>query len=399
MNSTKSRIHSALAPVRALFVSDGREGLLLMAVALGAMALANSNWSESYEALFHSPLPWTPVSKLANLHLWINDAAMVLFFFVVGLEVKRELVEGDLANRKSRRLPLIAAASGMAIPAVVFVVVVGDEPLLTRGWAIPAATDIAFAVGVLGLLGRRVPTSLRLFLLTVAIVDDIGAVIVIALFYTAQIEVGWFLTAVGVAAGLALLNMRRVDSLWSYVAGAVLLWLCVLHSGVHATIAGVVAALAVPMQRRDRSPLLARVEHRLASWSAYLVVPVFAFANAGVDLRGMRLETAWAPLPLGIAAGLFLGKQAGIFAAVAGARRLGIARPPRGATWLQIWGVSVLCGIGFTMSLFIAALAFSGHAELFDQAKLGVLGGTLLSLVTGYTILRFAPQATAAAPR
>ncbi len=396
MSSVKSKVRAAIAPVRALFVSDGREGLLLMAVAVVAMALANSSWSEGYEAVFHAPLGWTPVPKLANLHLWINDAVMVLFFFVVGLEVKREMVEGDLAHRKSRRLPLIAAASGMAIPAVIFVAVVGNDPLLARGWAIPAATDIAFAVGVLGLLGSRVPASLRLFLLTVAIVDDIGAVIVIALFYTAQIKVTWLLAAVAVTAGLALLNMRRVDSLWPYAAGAVLLWLCVLHSGVHATIGGVVAALTVPMQRRDRAPLLARVEHGLAPWSAFLVVPVFALANAGVDLRGMGLSALWAPLPLGISAGLFLGKQVGILAAIAGAQRLGIARPPRGATWLQIWGVSVLCGIGFTMSLFIAALAFAGHAELFEQAKLGVLGGTLLSLVTGYAILRLAPQPNAA---
>jgi len=396
MSSVQFKVRAAIAPVRALFVSEGNQGLLLMAVAVVAMTLANTPLSAGYEALFHAPLGWTPVPKLTNLHLWINDAVMVLFFFVVGLEVKREMVEGDLSERKSRRLPLIAAASGMVIPAVVFIAVVGNDSLLTRGWAIPAATDIAFAVGVLGLLGSRVPASLRLFLLTVAIIDDIGAVIVIALFYTAQIKVTWFLAAVGVTAGLALLNMRRIDSLWPYIAGAALLWLCVLHSGVHATIAGVVAALTVPMRRRDRSPLLARVEHRLAPWSAYLVVPVFALANAGVDLRGMELDALWAPLPLGIAAGLFLGKQAGILAAIAGARRLGIAHPPRGATWLQIWGVTVLCGIGFTMSLFIATLAFADHPALFEEAKLGVLGGTLMSLVVGYVILRFAPQSAGA---
>jgi len=279
----------------------------------------------------------------------------------------------------------------MAVPAAIFVAVVGDDPVLDRGWAIPAATDIAFAMGVIGLLGERVPQRLRLFLLTVAIVDDIGAVVVIAVLYTVQIEALWIIAAVAVAATMAVLNLRRVDRLWPYVAGALLLWFCVLNSGIHATVAGVIAALMLPMRRRDGEPLLAKAEHGLAPWNAYLVVPLFGFANAGVDLRGVGLEGFLAPLPLAIAAGLVAGKQLGILGAVAGAKWLGIASPPAGASWLQLWGVSVLCGIGFTMSLFIGTMAFADDPALYEQVKIGVLAGTLVSVAMGYLLLRFAP--------
>lgn len=377
-----------LAPVRALFTSDAREGVLLIGIAVLAMAIANSALGEGYHSLFHASLPWTPVPKLENAHLWINDGLMVIFFFVVGLEVKRELVEGDLSNPQARRLPVIAAVAGMAVPAGLFLAFVGDDPALHRGWAIPAATDIAFAMGVVGLLGRRVPGSLRLFLLTVAIVDDIGAVIIIAAFYTAQVKGAWLIASIGVALVMALMNMLRVDRTWAYVLATVVLWFCVLNSGVHATIAGVVAALMVPMYRRDGTHLLEKVEHRLAPWNAYLVVPVFALANAGVDLRGLGPDGFLAPLPIAVAAGLFIGKQVGIFGAVAGAHALGIASKPEGTTWLQVWGISILCGIGFTMSLFIGALAFANDGVLYEQAKIGVLAGTLASLVVGFIVLR-----------
>lgn len=398
--SARKKTRSLTAPVRSLFASDAAGGVLLIAVTLLAMVAANSAWSEHYAHLFHAPLAWTPVAKLDNLHLWINDALMAVFFFVVGLEVKREIVEGDLADARSRRLPLIAAVSGMAVPAVVFLAIVGDSSSLVRGWAIPAATDIAFAMGLIGLLGQRVPASLRLFLLTVAIVDDIGAIIVIALFYTAQIAIGWTIAAIAVLAALTVLNMARVDRLLPYILGAVLLWVCVLNSGVHATIAGVLAALTVPMRRRNGDPLLASAEHALTPWNAYLIIPVFALANAGVDMRALGLEALAAPLPLAIAAGLFVGKQVGILGAVAGARALGLAVPPAGATWIQIWGAALLCGIGFTMSLFIAALAFGEAPALYEDAKLGVLFGTLASATCGYLVLRFAkspaPVATSA---
>ncbi|HEY8603967.1 Na+/H+ antiporter NhaA [Tsuneonella suprasediminis] len=384
-----------VAPVKALFVSDAREGILLILVAIAAMIIANSPLAHAYHALFHATLPFTPVPKLDNLHLWINDGLMAVFFFVVGLEVKRELVEGDLSNPMARRLPVLAAAAGMAIPALIFILVAGDDPVLSRGWAIPAATDIAFAMGIVGLLGNRVPQSLRLFLLTVAIVDDIGAVAIIALFYTAQVKAMWLIASVAVVAILAVMNMRRVDNLMVYALAAIVLWVCVLNSGVHATIAGVVAALMIPMRNRKGNPLLVKAEHGLAPWNAYLVVPLFGFANAGVDLRGIGLDGFFAPLPLAIAGGLVLGKQAGILSAILGAKWLGIAKPPAGGTWMHIWGVAALCGIGFTMSLFIGTMAFANNNELFEQAKLGVLTGTLISVAIGYTLLRLAPQADA----
>ncbi|ANY20910.1 Na(+)/H(+) antiporter NhaA [Tsuneonella dongtanensis] len=388
MQQTTNPIKLALIPVKALFVSDSREGILLIGVALAALALANSALSEAYHALFHSPLAWSPIPKLSTAHLWINDALMAIFFFVVGLEVKRELVEGDLADPQARRLPIIAAVAGMAIPAALFVALVGDDPTLDRGWAIPAATDIAFAMGVVGLLGNRVPASLRLFLLTVAIVDDIGAVIIIAVFYTVQVKALWLLAAVAVGCIMAVMNLRRVDRNWPYIVATLVLWLCVLHSGLHATIAGVVAALMIPMRRADDTPFLETVEHGLAPWNAYLVVPVFALANAGVDMRGLGIEGLLAPLPVAIAAGLFLGKQIGIVGAVALANKLGIARLPEGASWVQLWGVSILCGIGFTMSLFIGTMAFAEAPMLYEQAKIGVLAGTFASLILGYVVLR-----------
>jgi NhaA family Na+:H+ antiporter len=313
---------------------------------------------------------------------------MAVFFFVVGLEVKREWIEGQLSTAQSRRLPILAAAAGMAIPALVYVGVVGGDAELLRGWAIPAATDIAFAMGVLGLLGNRCPASLRLFLLTVAIVDDIGAVMVIALFYTANIKLGWLAASAGVVVAMMVLNRMRVARYWPYILLALALWYFVLNSGIHATIAGVVAALCIPMVGPDDQTMVERMEHGLAPWSAYLVVPVFGFANAGVPLAGMGLEHLLAPLPLAIAAGLVIGKQVGIFAAIVAADKLGFAPRPDQATWPEIWGVSILCGIGFTMSLFISGLAFAGQQLLINEAKIGILLGSLISAIAGYVILR-----------
>jgi NhaA family Na+:H+ antiporter len=392
-----SLLSAAARPFRALFASDAREGVLLIAITVAALAVANSSFSEAYHALFHGRLAWSPIAKLDTVHLWINDAVMALFFFVVGLEVKREIVEGELSDAQHLRLPVMAAFAGMAVPAAIYVLIAGDDPLLDRGWAIPAATDIAFAMGVIGLLGGdRVPRPLRLFLLTVAIVDDIGAVLIIAFFYTDAVHIGWLFAALLFAAVLVLLNWRRVDRLPVYLIAGAALWLCVLHSGVHATIAGVVTALAVPMRRADGTPLLESLEHALVGWNAYLVVPLFAFANAGVDVRAIGLAGFAEPLPLAIAAGLVVGKQVGVAGAVLLGAKLGLAPRPPGASWLQVWGVSVLCGIGFTMSLFIGTMGFADYPELYEQAKLGVLAGTFISLVAGYAILRLAP-ATASA--
>ena len=383
-------LSAATRPFRALFQSDAREGILLITVALAAMAAANSPLSAAYHALFHDTLPWSPIPKLDTLHLWINDAVMAVFFFVVGLEVKRELVAGDLSDPQTLRLPVMAAFAGMAVPAAIYIAIVGDDPVLDRGWAIPAATDIAFAMGVIGLLGKRVPAAARLFLLTVAIVDDIGAVLIIALVYTVEIELAWLFASLAAFALLVLLNWEAVDRRRWYVLGALALWVCVLHSGIHATVAGVLAAFTIPMRDRGGKPLLEDFEHTLVGWNAYLVVPLFGFANAGVDLRGLGAEALLAPLSVAIAAGLVVGKQAGVFGAVALAERLGIARRPPGTSWAQVWGLSALCGIGFTMSLFIGTMAYADYDALYEQAKIGVLAGTLVSLVSGYLILRLA---------
>ena len=393
---TPPLLAAAARPFKALFVSDAFEGILLIAVAALAIIVANSPFGEDYHHLFHDTLAWTPIPKLYNLHLWINDAVMVVFFFVVGLEVKREIIAGNLADARSRRLPVLAAMAGMAAPAVVYFTLAGGEPVLERGWAIPAATDIAFAMGVIGLLGSRVPPPLRLFLLTVAIVDDIGAVLVIAVFYTANIKLAWLVGSLLVLGAMIALNRARVDRIWPYILLAAALWYCVLNSGVHATIAGVVAALTIPMRRRDGNSMLDNVEHALVGWNAYLIVPLFGFANAGVALGGTSLAVFAEPLVLAITLGLFAGKQIGIFGSVWIADKLGIARRPGGASWRQVYGVSLIAGIGFTMSLFIGGLAFADPG-LQDRVKIGVLAGSLLSAILGYVVLRFAPPPRKAA--
>ncbi len=392
-NRPFTRLTSALLR---LTESGSAAGILLILVATAALALANSPLAGAYHAAFHAPLAWTPIAKLDSWHLWINDGLMALFFFVIGLEIKREVLLGELSTPAQRRLPVIAAAAGMALPALFYLLVTSGDPELQRGWAIPAATDIAFAMGVIGLLGRRVPPAIRLFLLTVAIVDDLGAVAIIALVYTDGIDLGWLTAAALCLTGMIALGRWRIDRGWPYMLLTGLLWYMVLHSGVHATIAGVLAALAIPLRlNSDHDSLLLRLEHAIVPWSGFVIVPLFAFANAGVSLARLNLAGLLAPLPLGIAAGLFLGKQLGIFGAIVLAERFGFAPRPADASWLQLWGMAVLCGIGFTMSLFIGSLAFPLHPLLVDEAKLGVLLGSLLSALLGFAILRFAPVKSA----
>lgn len=380
-------------PLTAFFDSEAAPGIVLMVAAAAAMVMANSGLAGTYHEWFHHTLAWTPVPKLDTLHLWINDALMAVFFFVVGLEIKREIVAGALSRADSRRLPVIAAAAGMAAPALIFLFVARHELPLQRGWAIPAATDIAFAMGVLALVGNRLPPSIRLFLLTVAIVDDLGAVAVIALFYTAGIKAMWIAVSLAVLAALIACNRFRVRSSWPYVIGAVLLWYAVLHSGIHATVAGVLAAFTVPLglNAKGDSPLL-RMEHALVKPNGFVIVPLFGFANAGVALAGIG-ENMLATLPVAIALGLIVGKQTGIFASIWITDRLGIAARPAGASWLQLWGMALLCGIGFTMSLFITALAYPLHPLLVEEAKIGVLGGSVVSAIAGWLMLHFAPPA------
>ncbi|KLE32433.1 Na+/H+ antiporter NhaA [Aurantiacibacter luteus] len=377
----------------ALFRADSFQGILLIAVAIVAMIIANSGVSDSYYQLFHGYLWSKDTFYLNTLHLWINDGLMVIFFFVVGLEVKREVVCGNLADPQARNLPVFAAVAGMAAPAAVYMLVAGGEPGLARGWAIPAATDIAFAMGVVGLLGTRVPAALRLFLLTVAIVDDIGAVAVIAIFYTADLDLAYLIGALVVLGVMIAMNKAKVSSMLPFIALTVVLWYLVLSSGIHATIAGVLAALTIPMHSKNgEEPMLERMEHALVPWNAYIVVPIFGFANAGVSLTGLGLDALLDPLPLAVAAGLVFGKQAGIFACVYSVVKMGLVPKPANSSWPEIWGVSILCGIGFTMSLFIGELAFPGAGEqaqmLRDEAKIGILCGSLVSALLGYFVLR-----------
>lgn len=396
MVSPKSpRPRSAL---REFLSSEAGGGIVLMAAAALALIMANSPLAEAYQHLLHLETGPALSPKLGpmTVHLWINDGLMALFFLLVGLEIKREFVDGRLSTWDRRRLPVIAAAVGMAVPALIYLAFTADVGGLSRGWAIPAATDIAFAIGVLALLGSRAPTSLKLFLTTVAIADDLGAVAIIAFVYTASLD----MLALGGAAAILIvmhvMGRRGVRRLWPYLIGAGLLWYAVLLSGIHATVAGVLAAAAIPIIATPGAPdsadsPLHRLEHGLSPWVAFLIVPLFGFANAGVSLAGVGLDRLLAPLPLGIAAGLFVGKQLGIFGAVWLTVRLGLASPLRGATWLQVWGVAMLCGIGFTMSLFIGALAFPGDPARVEEAKLGILAGSFLSALGGYLVLRLAP--------
>jgi NhaA family Na+:H+ antiporter len=365
--------------VRDHLSGEAAPGLVLMAAAAAALIVANSPLGPAYSHALHAK-----IGPLGLQH-WINDGLMAVFFLFVGLEVKREVVSGDLSTPAARRLPVIAAVAGMAVPALIYLIVTRGDPTLIRGWAIPSATDIAFAIGVLALLGGRAPASLKLFLTTVAIVDDIGAVAIIAMAYTSGLSLPALGAAAAVLAALWLLNRRGVRMLWPYVALALLLWAAVLQSGVHATVAGVLAALFVPLGEDDRSPL-DRLEHALSPWVSYAILPVFAFANAGVALGDAPL---WAPLPLAVAAGLFIGKQIGVFGAMRGAVALGLAERPEGAGWAQLYGVALLAGIGFTMSLFIGGLAFADPV-LIEEVKMGVLAGSLLSAIAGYAVLRSA---------
>ena len=376
-------VEREISALRKFLYSEAAGGLALIAAAALALMLANSTLAPAYSAVFEAKL-----GPLSLLH-WINDGLMALFFLLVGLEMKRELCGGQLATWRQRMLPGIAAASGMAVPAMIYVAFNRGGAL--HGWAIPAATDIAFALGVLALLGSRVPQSLKLFLLAVAIIDDLGAVLVIAAFYTATLGPGWLALAAVIAVALITLNRARVNRLWPFLLLGLALWVCVLRSGVHPTMAAVALAFAIPLRAGDeaQSPLH-RLEHALAPWVALLIVPLFGLANAGVSLSGVTFGTILAPVPLGIAAGLFAGKQLGIFGSVWAAIRLGLAPAPQGASLLQLYGVALLCGIGFTMSLFIGLLAFPASVEAQDQVKIGVLLGSLLSAIAGLVVLGLA---------
>jgi Na+:H+ antiporter, NhaA family len=378
--------------LRAFGQHEAAGSALLLAAAVLALILDNSPLEWLYDRLLETPVSVRVASVGIDkpLLLWINDGLMALFFLAVGLELKRELLVGDLSTWRRAVLPVIAALGGMIVPARFYAVINAGNPAGLRGWAIPAATDIAFAVGVLALLGPRVPASLKIFLLTLAIIDDLGAIIIIALFYTHDLSP--LALALALAGGAALWGLNRADvrSFTPYVLVALFMWVCVLKSGVHATLAGVTLALAIPLRGGGADPaMLDRLEHGLKPWVQFVIAPLFAFANAGVSLAGFKLSSAMAPVPLGIAVGLFLGKQLGIFAATWLAVTFRIADMPAGASWLQVYGTAALGGIGFTMSLFIGSLAFPEPTNAL-AVRVGVLAGSLASGLLGYAVLRWA---------
>lgn len=377
------------------FASESSGGIVLAVAAVAALIFSNSAWAPLYTAFTQVPgeinIGSGALVLAKPLIVWVNDLWMAVFFFLVGLEIKREFVHGELAQRSQAVLPAVAALGGMVVPAVIYAAFNVQDPVALNGWAIPAATDIAFAIGIVMLLGSRVPASLKIFLTAVAIMDDLGAIVVIALFYTSQLSLTMLAAAAVCLLLLALFNRSGVQRVDVYIAVGLALWLCVLKSGVHATLAGVATALFIPARGQEEegghSPA-EQLEHGLHPWVSFLILPMFAFANAGVSLRGLSVADLLHPVSLGIALGLLLGKAVGVFGTAWLMIRIGWASRPGGADWVQFFGVCVLCGIGFTMSLFIGGLAFEGLAADYEtRVKLGVIGGSLLSGVVGTLIL------------
>ena len=375
------------------FSHEASGGILLMLSALAAMIVANSALSGLYESVlgakFSILINGEGLSK--PLILWINDGLMAIFFFLIGLELKREILEGKLKNPSDIILPGVAAIGGMALPALIFVLFNWNIVENISGWAIPAATDIAFALGILALVGSRAPASLKVFLLTLAILDDLGAIIIIALFYTAELKVDYLFLALLPLVGLLWLNIKGAHRVAPALLLGAIMWYFVLKSGVHATLAGVVTAFCIPLKDKWGKSPLHSLENGLTPYVLYLIIPIFAFANAGVVLKGMTFNDLLAPLPLGIALGLIVGKQVGVFGLTMLMVKTGIAKMPHGATALHIYGISCLAGVGFTMSLFIGGLSFA-DAEMMNQVRLGVLSGSIVSGILGYTALMLASR-------
>ncbi len=370
---------------------ESASGIILILAALLAIGLANSALAQHYQGFLNTEVQVRIAALDINkpLLLWINDGFMAIFFLLVGLEVKREMLEGALSSRVQATFPAIAAVGGMLVPALIYSFFNYGDEATRAGWAIPAATDIAFALGVMALLGKRVPTSLKVFLLALAIMDDLGVIIIIALFYTQQLSLTAL--AIGVVATLTLLwmNRRGEDRIGLYMLVGLVLWVAVLKSGVHATLAGVIVGFMIPLNGKRYASPLKHLEHVLHPWSAFLILPLFAFANAGVSLEGIYFSALLNPLPMGIILGLFVGKPLGIFTISWLAVKSGIAQLPQGVNFRQIFAVSILCGIGFTMSMFIASLAFEhGGLDYGSYSRLGILAGSTLAAVIGYIALR-----------
>ena len=374
--------------IERLFKHEAAGGVALMAAALLALIVANSSLAGVYDSVLAAKLSITINDEgLAKpLILWINDGLMAIFFFLIGLELKRELLEGKLKNPRDVMLPGVAAIGGMAVPAIFFAAINWNSPETLPGWAIPAATDIAFALGLLALVGSRAPASLKVFLLTLAILDDLGAIMIIALFYTANLKVMYLALALLPLAAMGWMNARGAHRVAPILFLGVVLWVLVLKSGVHATLAGVITAFFIPLKDRWGKSPLHSLEHGLEPWVAFFIVPVFAFANAGVSFAGMSMEAITSPLTIGIVAGLVLGKQVGVFGATWLVVKSGLAHLPHGANWAHVYGLSALAGIGFTMSLFIGGLSFADPA-LMNEVRLGVLVASAISAIVGYGVL------------
>ncbi|EDP60270.1 Na+/H+ antiporter NhaA [Vibrio sp. AND4] len=371
--------------IRDFFKMESAGGILLVIAAAIAMTIANSPLGESYQAILHSYIFGMSVSH------WINDGLMAVFFLLIGLEVKRELLEGALKSKETAIFPAIAAVGGMLAPALIYVAFNASDAEAISGWAIPAATDIAFALGIMALLGKRVPISLKVFLLALAIIDDLGVVVIIALFYTGDLSTMALLVGFVMTGVLFMLNAKEVTKLTPYLIVGAILWFAVLQSGVHATLAGVVIGFAIPLKGKkgEHSPLK-HMEHALHPYVAFGILPLFAFANAGISLEGVSMSGLTSMLPLGIAFGLLVGKPLGIFSFSWVAVKLGIAKLPQGINFVHIFAVSVLCGIGFTMSIFISSLAFANVSPEFDTyARLGILMGSTTAAIIGYALLHF----------
>ena len=381
----------AIRRIKAFFEFEAAGGIVLALAAIAAMIIANTSLSTWYESFIHAPVA-IQIGSFAiakDAHHWINDGLMAVFFFLVGLELKREVLIGELSNVKQIILPAGAALGGMIMPAIVYLIFNYNEPEFWKGWAIPTATDIAFALGILSLLGNRVPNALKVFLVSIAIFDDFGSIIIIAIFYTSELSLGSLAIAGLCLPFLYLLNRRNVTSITPYLLIGLIMWIFVLKSGIHATLAGVVLALFIPLFDRtdpEHSPL-EELEHDLQNTVSYGILPLFAFANSGISLKGAGFAELFHSVPLGIAAGLFIGKQVGVMLMCWLIFKLGISTMPKGMNFKQIYGAALLCGVGFTMSLFIGGLAFGGATPLFDE-RLGIIMGSIVSGIAGYLMLK-----------
>ena len=378
------------SPFKWFFKLEAASGLVLLISAIIALIISNS----SYESIYFNTLNkyiFIGIKnfgiKLSVLH-WINDALMAIFFFFVTLEIKREFIQGELSSIKQAILPIIAAVGGMLVPALIYIYINLETPETLTGWAIPSATDIAFSIGILSLLGSRVPLSLKVFLTALAIIDDLGAIIIIAFFYTSDLSIKYLGLIIITFIILIMLNRFGVKKFLPYLVVGLCLWFFTHESGIHATIAGVLLAISIPHRNKEHDfSLLVKIEHRISLYVAYFIMPLFAFANAGVSLAGITFSSLLSPVPLGILLGLFIGKQVGVFIFSYGAIKLGIAQMPTNSNWVNFYGVGILTGIGFTMSLFIGNLAFVENTQYIDGVKIGVLAGSLLSTLIGYFLL------------